>query len=338
MFGLRIAGSATIAGADNPDTVIPAIGMYWPNKGAEITDWDINVSGKPIIDDDNFQYGRDEPEFSVEMPVTEASLAYSLTGLLQSEAYAVGPPITYTPIIWTTPVPATPLYHVIEGGIAGAAAYSGAFKVVGCIPKEVAISLPPSGADGGKATITTTWIGRSTTRGANFAGTPTNDSSTKKLSKDHSLLISTGNTQAALAAADFTQLDITMRNNAVRSPVVGEYADAYILGRYEAEGTLSVLLTETADEEYDNLYDAYEAGTVLAMQFGVDPTGMNAAGEYNIVHHINITGEPTHSEQGNAVVAAFPFRAAYDSTDQSSPGVCPYWKVAVTSDFVDYSA
>jgi hypothetical protein len=277
--GVYVAGCGAIADVDAPEHILQEVGNAWANFGMEVSTWDINLSGKPLPDDAVDVVGRHEPEFSFVAPITEMNLAYFMTSLLQSEVYAAGPPADYTPIIYTIPVAAVPLYQHVLIGIAG----QSVFSVAGCIVRDLTIDIPMSGADGGKATLTPTYIGRSVIRQAAFGGgTPAIDTYTKKLSKDHSLLISEDTTQAALAAAKFTSLNLTMTNNAKRDPNVGEYAEAYVLGKYEAKGTLSVMITSGANEEYDNLYDAYEAGTVLAMQFGVDPTGVDTAGDYSI--------------------------------------------------------
>jgi hypothetical protein len=164
--GVYIAGTGAIADVDNADHILQEVGSAWANFGQEIATWDINLSGKPLPDDAVDVVGRHEPEFSFVAPITEMNLAYFLTSLMQSEAYTDAAVDDYTPIIYTTPVAGTPLYHHVQIGIAG----QSVFSVAGCIVRDLVFDIPMSGADGGKATLAPTYIGRSVVRQAAFAG------------------------------------------------------------------------------------------------------------------------------------------------------------------------
>ncbi len=259
----------------------------WPKARKPVIVDAASGSGKPIRDASNYRLGRVNPAFTIEVPPTTTGLAIGFCLLLQQESYGSG---KYTFGQYTSQ--AATLFAHVEGGVSGLV-----YKAVGSVVRTLGLTIPPVGEDRGQASLRLDMIAANASRQAAFtAGSPVVDAGAPKETADFYLKLAT-------AAKSFVGIDLSITNNAAGSPTSAETSEAILLGELGITGSLTVLSTTTSDEEYDQLMDAHEAKTTIEIEVGV-------SGHHKIVFDALIDS-PEETEQGNVVVARFPFRAVY---------------------------
>ena len=297
--GARIALTTTISDAsESIDFILNEIGIgALPKPRKAVTDWGMSAAGHIKPEAENVTLGLAMPSFTIETPITIYTAALFLTSFFQNADYTGVATYLFDMVPWTAPSAA--LFMLVEGGVDGAHVW----HANGCIVRDLTINVPALGEDGGHPTFRAAMVGANATRDTAFsaseAGVAT-DTAPRKLSSEFAF-------QIGGVAKKFTSAELTFSNSAERSPNIGSTPDAFNLGSAKLSGSINVVMTSAASDEYDALLDAHEAGTATTIYIGV--------GSHFYVEEQVLFGSPEEEEQGNILVAKFPIaHAIYSSS------------------------
>lgn len=268
-------------------------GIFLPKPDKQLVEWGMTGSGVAMHDDENITLGRANPNFSFVCPVTTSSAAILYGSVMQGETYAS---TKYSLALPTAPL-CSQFMH-IEGGWTGAF-----YKALGCVAKSVKLVIPPVDDTLGQPTLEAQIMGANAERLAALSlAATTADSGAYKKSSEYYFKLATSSYKLVSG-------EITIDNGLTKGPNIGATPDAMFIGKYTVRGSVKVLLTSSASDEFDLLSDNHDAGTPIELELGV-------SGHHFIRQDVFIES-PTLEEQGGAVIASFSFREAYVDTNST---------------------
>ena len=301
-IGAAIAGTADFAFAN--------IGTGpWPKKNKPIRDLGFQSAGGahslPLVTD--YQHASVErPSVPVNFPFQIKPLTLAMGSLLQNKGVGVTNPefLPYT----------DPQAKWFLGFEAQYGANAGG-QMLGAVAKSVKISCPPSGADGGTPTLSVDFIGHSVEQISATTGVGTLDATLPIQSTDCAWTIGG-------AAMGHCAFDLSFENEADWDPQVGTTPVGIHLGKLRYSGSIKVVMSATAADEWNTIRDLWAgtagaAPTASALVLTITFPGSVGTAVFNIPAVWDEPGDP--EVQGNVMVCSMPFKPAY--VDATHPNV-----------------
>ena len=283
---------------------------FWPDAQVSLEDHGLFAGGVCMRQADSLTAGRPTIDgVTLEHPLTKTWAGLVLASLMQNKTFSTNKyvisPYTDSPAKW---------FLGMETGYAETGSEKGIWNAHGYVARKVKINLPVVGADGGKATIGTEFIGRdSADADAATSTAGAADTDAPLMTKDFALTIGG-------AASSFVSADITLDTKAAVVPSAAALPEAIQLGDLEISGNLTLLFDadSTASLGYTTARAAQKAGTALALVFTHSSFKMTFSAK------LGPSGPP--SEQGNSLVVAYPITGVYVGV------ASPQFEVAAASD------
>ena len=276
----------------------------WPRQNKALRDLGLQSTGgtnSMKIASDRAMASVQRPAFTLDLPFTPTALAFAAISTMQNRT-------TDTAAVYALPYtdPQAALWFGMETTFGA----SSGRTVTGAIGKTLKISVPPSGADGGQPTLSLDCIAYSTAQMDALTLTPAIlDTAAPCQSTDWNV---TYGASGALAAIGHCGFDLSITNNAEVDPQVSVNPTSYALGELAITGSIKVVMSSTAGDEYNTMHDDWLAGTVKEFQFNWGTAGATAY--FIIPVLLEEPGEP--EKQGNIMVVNVPFVGYYKDADE----------------------